>query len=207
VRLAGVSSCAVIIPAYNRSTTIQRAVQSVTSQRGDARCYVFDDGSTDNTADLAKLAGAIVYRSPERVGQCEARNYFMPRVKAEFLKWLDSDDYLINSMVLMRETRAAETDGAEVVISPWVTHETSFNRKRTVGGAWPNQQIGACTFRTAFLIDNQLSWDDDFKAGGADRKFFSDVLAVEGLQTATLDEPACVREMSIRDRTSGRYWK
>ena len=48
---------AIVIPAYNESSTIQNLIYSV-SKYGIV--IVVDDGSTDNTAYLAKIAGANV---------------------------------------------------------------------------------------------------------------------------------------------------
>jgi glycosyltransferase involved in cell wall biosynthesis len=61
---------AVVIPAYNESATIaaiaKRAAQFVTS------VTVVDDGSTDNTAELAKNAGVMVIVQPVNGGKAKA---------------------------------------------------------------------------------------------------------------------------------------
>ena len=50
-----------------------------------------DDGSTDDTADLAVAAGAVVLRRPKR-GQGAARNAGARAAAAELLAFLDADD-------------------------------------------------------------------------------------------------------------------
>jgi hypothetical protein len=55
---------AVLIPAYNQATTIGDVVRSFRTALPNARIYVYDNNSWDNTAALAKQAGAIVRREP-----------------------------------------------------------------------------------------------------------------------------------------------
>jgi len=59
------SECVVIIPAYNECETIFKVVSSIKSH---ATVVVVDDASDDNTADLAKKAGAKVIKSSTNLG-------------------------------------------------------------------------------------------------------------------------------------------
>ena len=56
----------VIVPALNEQETIHRVVSEIRAARFDV--LVVDDGSTDNTADRAKKAGAMVLRLPLNLG-------------------------------------------------------------------------------------------------------------------------------------------
>lgn len=56
----------VIVPALNEQETIHRVVSEIRAARFDV--LVVDDGSTDNTADRAKKAGATVLRLPLNLG-------------------------------------------------------------------------------------------------------------------------------------------
>ena len=51
---------AVLIPCYNESMTIQKVVTDFKMALPDAKIYVYDNNSSDNTALLASQAGAIV---------------------------------------------------------------------------------------------------------------------------------------------------
>jgi glycosyltransferase involved in cell wall biosynthesis len=62
------SSLAIIMPAYNESGNIQRAVGAVSAVMPDANIVVISDGSTDATAELARQAGAIVIELPFNLG-------------------------------------------------------------------------------------------------------------------------------------------
>lgn len=55
---------AVVIPCYNEATTVQKVVEDFRQVLPRAEIYVFDNNSTDATAELAARAGAEVIRSP-----------------------------------------------------------------------------------------------------------------------------------------------
>ena len=62
----------VLIPAYNEAAHIERIVREVLSHVRDV--IVIDDGSKDETANLAEKAGAVVLRQPENRGKGTALN-------------------------------------------------------------------------------------------------------------------------------------
>lgn len=51
---------AILIPCYNEEKTIERVVRDFKKQVPGAKIYVYDNNSTDKTAELAKAAGAVV---------------------------------------------------------------------------------------------------------------------------------------------------
>jgi len=51
---------AVLIPCFNEAVAIGNVVRAFRAQLPDARIYVYDNNSTDNTAENARLAGALV---------------------------------------------------------------------------------------------------------------------------------------------------
>lgn len=67
--VAGVTRLAAVIPAYNEERSIEALVRHV-SQR--ALAIVVDDGSTDDTAALARSAGAHVISHPANRGYDDA---------------------------------------------------------------------------------------------------------------------------------------
>ena len=58
----------VIVPAYNEAKNIGRVLSGLFSQ-GLENLVVVDDGSSDNTAEVAKTAGAVVLRHEVNRGQ------------------------------------------------------------------------------------------------------------------------------------------
>ncbi|MFO2398457.1 glycosyltransferase, partial [Salmonella enterica] len=51
---------AVIVPCYNEASSIDKVVSDFKMNLPDADVYVFDNNSSDGTADAAKRSGAIV---------------------------------------------------------------------------------------------------------------------------------------------------
>jgi glycosyltransferase involved in cell wall biosynthesis len=86
----------VIIPAYNRSTTISRAIESVLAQTfPDFQVIIVDDGSTDQTRETVhefvdERIQLICHDS--NLGAAAARNTGMKAATGKYIAWLDSDD-------------------------------------------------------------------------------------------------------------------
>ena len=51
---------AVLIPCYNEEKTVEKVVRDFSEALPDAVIYVYDNNSTDRTAEIAKEAGAVV---------------------------------------------------------------------------------------------------------------------------------------------------
>lgn len=57
---------AVIIPCYNEAVAIADVVKQAKSVLPDATVYVYDNESTDGSAEIARQAGALVRSVSER---------------------------------------------------------------------------------------------------------------------------------------------
>jgi hypothetical protein len=91
-------SVSVIIPAYNQGHYLGEAIRSVLAQTyPDFEIIVVDDGSTDNTADVAKSYSdsRVRYIYQENRGLSGARNTGIRHATGSFLSYLDSDDLFL----------------------------------------------------------------------------------------------------------------
>jgi len=89
---------AVIIAAKNARSTIARAVRSALAEIAVGEVVVVDDGSTDDTAAVARAAddgsGRLqVLHLPRNLGPAAARNRAIRASTAPYLTVLDADDY------------------------------------------------------------------------------------------------------------------
>lgn len=87
----------VVIPTFNRSRTILKALQSVLMQKGVFfEVLVVDDGSTDETSkrveEAAKGRSEIRYFVQPNQGPSAARNLGIKNAKGSHVAFLDSDD-------------------------------------------------------------------------------------------------------------------
>ena len=82
----------VVIPTYNRSFLVQRAIKSVLSQTLlPHEIIVIDDGSTDNTIEILKNYPVKVI-SQKNSGVSSARNLGIKNSSGNVIAFLDSDD-------------------------------------------------------------------------------------------------------------------
>lgn len=87
-------SVSVVIPAYNRAPTIAEAIASARAQTRQPReILVVDDAFSDNTAEIARAAGARVILLDRNAGCASARNEGLHASTGDAIAWLDSDDY------------------------------------------------------------------------------------------------------------------
>jgi glycosyltransferase involved in cell wall biosynthesis len=85
---------AVVIPAYNVSSYIERAIKSVLAQTHQPdEFFVVDDGSSDETANIIRKYGnRLTYIYQDNQGLSGARNTGIKRAKSEWIAFLDGDD-------------------------------------------------------------------------------------------------------------------
>ncbi len=82
---------AVLIPCYNESKTVEKVVTDFKRVLPEASIYVYDNNSTDDTAVLAKKAGAIV-RHEYQQGKGNVIRRMFREIDAECYIMTDGDD-------------------------------------------------------------------------------------------------------------------
>ena len=82
---------AVLIPCYNESKTIKKVIEDFKRELPEATIYVYDNNSSDNTAEIAKKAGAIV-RTERKQGKGNVIRTMFREIDAECYIMTDGDD-------------------------------------------------------------------------------------------------------------------
>jgi len=84
----------VIMPAYNEEANIKRVIESIYRHVSDVEVLVVDDGSTDSTPYLAKVAGAEVVSHPFNLGYgvaCQTGFKYARRHDYDYVVQMDAD--------------------------------------------------------------------------------------------------------------------
>jgi glycosyltransferase involved in cell wall biosynthesis len=158
----------VIVPTFNRSATLPRALNSVRVQTfQDWELIVVDDGSTDATVatvtnwmEEQRLTGrARLIIEPANRGVSRARNLGAKAARGEWLAFLDSDDEwfpnrLELQMPLARQFRIIH--GEEI----WIRHGIRVNpmkKHRKSGGRLFTRCVDLCCVSpSAVLMEAEL---------------------------------------------------
>ncbi len=81
---------AILIPCYNEEKTVAQVVKDFRSELPEADIYVFDNASTDRTAEIALQAGAIVVFSPHP-GKGNVVRHMFETIEAKWYVMIDGD--------------------------------------------------------------------------------------------------------------------
>jgi len=201
---------AVLIPCYNEELTIAKVIQDFKKELPNAKIYVYDNNSKDNTFNIAKENGAIVRREPRQGKGNVVRSMFRD-IDADIYVLVDGDDTYPAEFVhrLIDPVKKGEAD---VVVGDRHTNGTYKNENKR-----PLHNFGNNLVK---VLINKL-----FNAGLNDimsgyrvfnRKFVKTIpinstgFEIETEMTLhTLDKRFLIKEIHIeyRDRPEGSYSK
>lgn len=133
----------IIVPCYKQAEYLSEALDSVCDQDyANWECIIVNDGSPDNTEDIAKQYikkdSRFIYISKNNGGLASARNNGIENSKGEYILPLDADDrieptYLkkaVEMFVQHPELKLVycKADKFGMVNEPWDLEEFSYNR-------------------------------------------------------------------------------
>jgi glycosyltransferase involved in cell wall biosynthesis len=97
-------SIAGIIPCYNEELTVAKVIGDFKKAVPEAKIYVFDNNSTDRTAEIAQSSGAIVIKE-KRQGKGYVVQSMFNKIDADIYIMVDGDDTYdlaeVNRMISM----------------------------------------------------------------------------------------------------------
>ncbi len=158
----------IIIPCKNGSNYIKEALDAIKGQNMNVEIIVVDDGSVDNTSDIAKTYGCKVLRKEKSEGPVKAKNDALKIASGDFILFHDHDDIMTKG-ALQKLYDEFEPDIMAVqakvkdFISPEVSKEEA---NKTVIKAEPYYGLftGAILIRKK-VFDTIGDFDDSVTAG------------------------------------------
>ena len=124
-------SVSIIIPVYNGSLLLERCLNSVYNQEGnfDLDVIVIDDGSTDDSVEIAKKYNKnIILLQQSNQGPAAARNKGIEASTGKYFAFLDADDYW--KPTFLRETVSfLENNNNAIAVSVGQIHKTHANKE------------------------------------------------------------------------------
>ncbi len=92
----------IIIPVKNGENYLAEALQGIKNQNMHVEIIVVDDGSTDNTAQLAEKLGCIVLKHEKCLGPVIAKNNALKIAQGDLILFHDHDDIMNpNSLAML----------------------------------------------------------------------------------------------------------
>ena len=214
----GEPSVSVIIPTYNRSEAVARALSSVACQSRPAdEILVVDDGSTDRTPEqIPDLFPEAVYLRQENRGVSAARNRGIREARGEYLAFLDSDDEWLPRK-LERQIEALEKDreGEHLLCHTneiWIRHGRRVNpmkKHRKYGGRIFAKCLPLCIISASSTVVHRSLLDrvglfDESLPVCEDYDLWLRICAL--YPVLYLDEPLIVKYGGHQDQLSRRHW-
>jgi len=107
----------VVIPCFNQARYLGHAMGSALSQsHRPLECIVVDDGSTDETAEVAEAFHVKVIKQGNR-GVSAARNAGLAAALGELIVFLDADDELLPGALQLEAAALAATPNLAAVVT------------------------------------------------------------------------------------------
>jgi glycosyltransferase involved in cell wall biosynthesis len=143
-----VSRIALLVPAYNAEHVLPRLFDSVDAQTSSFdEVLVYDDASTDGTAQLARARGARVITGLVNLGPSRGKNILAGDTSAGWIHFHDSDDALHPEFVLQAR-RWILADNSDVVLFGTEDRDHESDAVLT-GRRWDDEALRADPIRCA----------------------------------------------------------
>jgi glycosyltransferase involved in cell wall biosynthesis len=150
----------VLIPTYNYARFLPEAIESVLEQDyADFELLIVDDGSSDNTAEVARrycLRDPRVQFSahPANIGMVNNWNYCLERARGDYIKFLFGDDKLCHPQALSKLAALLRNNPAATLAA---SARVVLNERSEAVDIWRTLADGFHDGRkiiTAYLMEN-----------------------------------------------------
>lgn len=176
-----------VVPAYNMETYLDRCITSLvlTTRRDDIEVLIVDDGSSDNTPQIAddfaqRMPDVVRVIHQENKGHGGAVNTGISEARGMYVKVVDSDDWVgsesLERMMCVLREQTGRSNPVDLVVTDYVYDKISKRVKHVVN------------FKRVMQPNKVLSWDDLGRFGVAQYMimhaltFRTDVVRASGMQ-------------------------
>lgn len=117
--------CSLLIPCHNAATHLPRLAESIAALRAPfAEIICYDDGSTDDTAHVARAFGAGVLSGEQRRGPAYARNRLLNAASCRWVHFHDADDLLHPDFTSATADHIGDTVDAVICDVEWLDEQS-----------------------------------------------------------------------------------
>ena len=156
-----------IIPTYNRCSTLKRALHSVLQQTVHPdEIIVVDDGSTDDTADmLSKEFPQVSYIAQANKGVSAARNTGIRHAQGQWIALLDSDDTWLTEKLATQICALQKAPEFKICHTEeiWIRHGVrvnAMNKHKKTGGWIFKHCLPLCAMSPSSIIIHRSVFDE-----------------------------------------------
>lgn len=151
----------VIIPCYNYGCFLSVAIDSIINQiYNNWECIIVDDGSTDNTKEIAEsyieIDDRIRYFFKQNGGLSSARNFGIKHSNGEFIQLLDADDFISSTKLSDQIELFMSINNVDVVYCDYLYY-TSENNSFWKNPALKSKVKGPLLFNLILQWESSLS--------------------------------------------------
>lgn len=193
----------VIVPVYNCGKYLAEAIESIWGQTyRPLEIIVVDDGSTDNSAEVAnRFKGSVLYICQEHSGPGASRNKGIGLAEGEFLAFLDADDRWLKDKLSLQIEAFHEDPSLAMVfgyIRQFYSPELGMNAQRDpdkeiLRGITPSvamirrdsfQRVGL--FATGWQVGEFMDWYSKAREAGLKSSMPQQIVAERRIHTTNM---------------------
>jgi glycosyltransferase involved in cell wall biosynthesis len=197
----------ILIPTYNRLWSLPKAVNSCRETTLKCEIIVVDDGSTDGTWEWLQQQQDVISIYQPNMGKDWAVNKGFVSARGKYIRFLDSDDWLLPGSTRQLFDEAEKSD-LDIVCAGYqlfndneeLTREISW----TLCDDFLSQQLGECdsSHYSAYLFKKDFIRDIPHRQEYAaldDRKFVIEA-AIQHPKTGYITGPALAHRVHEKER-------
>ena len=168
----------VIVPVYNAEKYLDRCIQSILTQTyTDFELLLINDGSTDSSGAIcdryAEQDSRVRVFHKENGGVSSARNMGLDNAKGEWIAFVDSDDWVLDSYLY---NLVSHSHNVDLVISyAEYLYSNGERKKEEYASRMVSNEIDV------LFTENDLSWHTSPWAKLFNKKFCDQLRFIEGM--------------------------